>query len=350
MMTSVNPPGLCSREHAHWRVFFYLGTLWSAMEYAKPWLTLDQQADLLIGRGMRADRDDLIAHLADVGYYRLSGYWYVFKRQPEPGEDGGADERFVEGTTFGDVWSLYTFDRQFRLVVLDAIERVEVYFRTQLAYELAGATGPFGFMDRRNLPRLEWRDYLDFMGRCTEELDRSREPFAVHFRERYGDGSDLPPYWILVNLMDFGTMLRLYNGASPEIRNRLSGALGVSSRVLKSWLVATNTVRNICCHHGRLWNRGIGTRPIIPTRSKHPEWHEPFEVRSDNMFGMLTILSYLLERIAPDTGWRDRLFALLSTRSEDELARMGFSDGWRDCPIWTRWLPDEDAGDVRTDG
>ncbi len=47
---------------------------------------------------------------------------------------------------------------------------------------------------------------------------------------------------------------------------------------------------------------------------------------------------------------RDRLFALLLTRSEDELARMGFSDGWRDCPIWTRWLPDEDAGDARTDG
>lgn len=83
------------------------------MEYAKPWLTLDQQADLLIERGMRTDRDDFIAHLADVSYYRLSGYWYVFKRRPEPGEDGGADERFVEGAIFADVWSLYTFEWQF---------------------------------------------------------------------------------------------------------------------------------------------------------------------------------------------------------------------------------------------
>ena len=309
------------------------------MEYTKPWLSFEQQADFLIKEwGLIADRNELIERLSDTGYYRLSGYWYIFKRKPIADDEGPKDERFVEGTTLEAIWSLYVFDRQFRLVVLDAIERVEVYFRTRLAYELAGSTGAFGFLDRKNLPRLEWRDYLDFMQRCTDELDRSREPFALHFKEKYGDVHDLPPYWILVNLMDFGTMLRLYNGASPAIRNRVAGDLGVSSRVLKSWLVAINTMRNICAHHGRLWNRGIGTRPIIPTRTKYPEWHEPFEVRSDNMLGMLTILSYLLERVAPHTSWRERLFALLGTRSAEELRRMGFTEGWRDCPLWAEWI------------
>lgn len=309
-------------------------------EYTKPWLTFDEQADLLMGeRGLVADRDVLIAHLQNVGYYRLSGYWYIFKRKPEAVEDCGKDERFVEGMTFNRIWKLYTFDRQFRLVVLDAIERVEVYFRTQLAYELAGDAGAFGFQDKDNLPRLEQDACDEFIERCTEELDRSREPFAIHFKETYGDKHDLPPYWILVNLMDFGTMLRLYNGASVGIRNKISGDLGVSSRVLKSWLVAINTVRNICAHHGRLWNRGIGTRPIIPTKSKYPEWHEPYEVRSDNMFGILTILSYLLEHIAPETGWRARLLELLDRLDADELRRMGFADGWQECPLWKPHLP-----------
>lgn len=45
------------------------------MEYAKPWLSFDKQADLLINtRGLIADRKLLISHLSDVGYYRLSGY------------------------------------------------------------------------------------------------------------------------------------------------------------------------------------------------------------------------------------------------------------------------------------
>lgn len=222
--------------------------------------------------------------------------------------------------------------------MLDAIERVEVYFRTQLAYELARTTGTFGFLDPSNLPRLEQSEYDKFIARCKEELKRSREPFTLHFKETYSNEHEFPPYWILVNLMDFGTMLKLYNGAPSDIRNKLASNLNVSSHVLKSWLVAINTVRNICAHHSRLWNRGIGTKPIIPKQSKYPEWHEPFDVRSDNMFGILTILSYLLERIAPETSWRKRLFRLLNSLNADELHRMGFAEGWKECPLWKPYV------------
>ncbi|WP_428421912.1 Abi family protein, partial [Paraeggerthella hominis] len=117
------------------------------MEYTKPFLTFEQQADLLMkDRGMIADRDSLIRHLQDVGYYRLSGYWHIHKMR-----DSG---KFWEGTTFQRVWETYVFDRQFRLVVLDAVERIEIYMRTQLAYILAELTGPFGFLDKKSLPRL----------------------------------------------------------------------------------------------------------------------------------------------------------------------------------------------------
>lgn len=307
------------------------------MRYEKPWLSYDEQADLLIGeRGLVADRNELMARLREVGYYRLSGYWYVFE-----GEGTG---RFRQGTTLGDVWGLYTFDRQFRLVVLDAIERIEVYFRARLAHLLAGDGGAFGYMDKAGLPRLADEEYDAFVFRCREALGRSREPFAIHFKERYGDCHELPPYWILVNLMDFGMMLRLFKGAPTDIRSQLSSELDVASRVLNSWLVALNTTRNICAHHGRLWNRGIGTRPIIPAASKNPEWHVPFRVRSDNMCGILTLLSFLLERVAPGTAWRRRLFDLLSTRSQEELNRMGFIEGWEECPIWKPWVEDAAVG------
>jgi len=50
----------------------------------------------------------------------------------------------------------------------------------------------------------------------------------------------------MVNIMDFGTMLRLYKGSSIEVRNRIANEVGISARVLESWLVTLNTVRNIC--------------------------------------------------------------------------------------------------------
>lgn len=89
---------------------------------------------------------------------------------------------------------LYTFDRQLRLCSLDAIGRVEVYLRSQLAHLLARDTGPFGFMDEAGLPRLGTERYQKFMDRCRSAYGQSHEPFAVHFRAAYGDEHELPPY------------------------------------------------------------------------------------------------------------------------------------------------------------
>lgn len=136
------------------------------MRYQKPWLSYEEQADRLEERGLEFDRNDLIARLADVGYYRLSGYWYIYKRDP-----GSGDESFVEGTSFEKIWDLYTFDRQLRLVTLDAIERVEVYMRTQLAYRLAKTAGPFGYLDRSTLPNMEQSAYGHFMSSVTSIIN-----------------------------------------------------------------------------------------------------------------------------------------------------------------------------------
>lgn len=86
------------------------------MQYVKPALTFDQQADQLIRRGMVGERDLMIRRLSCVNYYRLSGYWYPFR-------DGG--DSFKPGTSFDEVWNRYAFDRRLRLLAIDAIERIE---------------------------------------------------------------------------------------------------------------------------------------------------------------------------------------------------------------------------------
>ena len=305
------------------------------MEYTKPFLTFEQQADLLMNdRGMVADRDDLIRHLQDVGYYRLSGYWHIHKKRDS--------DEFWEGTTFWRIWDMYVFDRQFRLVVLDAAERVEVYMRTQLAYLLAEQTGPFGFLERRKLPRLSEKYYKHFIKKCYDSYGRAKsgEPFAKHFHDKYGDHHNLPPYWILVNVMDFGMVVTLYKGSPVPVRKRIADNLGISTRVLDSWLVTINTVRNICAHHGRLWNRIIGNPPKIP---RSPQWHDPYEVENDEMFGTLTMLSYLLERVAPGTSWRKRLLDMVFGLTRRNQERMGFTGEWRECLLWKPYLSNTES-------
>ena len=86
--------------------FLYMGR---RMKYTKPPLTFEQQADLLISRGLIADKSTLITRLKSVSYYRMSGYLYPF-RNP--------NDTFKPGTTLDRIWQRYTFDRQLRLSVL----------------------------------------------------------------------------------------------------------------------------------------------------------------------------------------------------------------------------------------
>jgi abortive infection bacteriophage resistance protein len=311
------------------------------MEYTKPWLSYEEQADLLKKRGLSFNRENLIKRLSEVGYYRLSGYWYIFKQNPNTD-----NESFIDGADFTRIWDLYTFDRKFKLTVLDAIERVEVYIRTQLAYRLAKISGPFGFLDRPSLPNIDQSKYEHFLSRCFTAYDRSKTMFVAHFKEQYGDYNELPPYWILVNIMDFGMILTLFRGAPDKVKKDIAEDLKVPVEVLDSWLLALNTTRNICAHHDRLWNRRLGNRVKIPRGHRYPEWHKPFKVNNSTTFTLLTILSFLLESIAPSTSWHEHAIRLLSTREQEDLRRMGFSEGWQTCPIWKKWLTNPNTANI----
>lgn len=40
--------------------------------------------------------------------------------------------------------------------------------------------------------------------------------------------------------------------------------MGLNAEILESWLKAFNSIRNICAHHSRLWNRELGIAIKIP--------------------------------------------------------------------------------------
>jgi len=165
------------------------------MEYLKQALSLDKQADLLIERGLDADRDVLIQRLSIVSYYRLSGYLFPFREK--------GSNQFKKGTSLEVVWNRCCFDRKLRILVLDAIERIEVAVRTQLIYHFTHRYGPFGYCDDACLPKLGIEDYLIWRVSLQEETRRSKEIFKQHFflpcqwhnrvEELFAEYPEIPP-------------------------------------------------------------------------------------------------------------------------------------------------------------
>lgn len=98
------------------------------MEYQKPWLSLDDQIQKLVDRGLIIDdREAATDFLQQIGYYRLSGYLYPFRESETVAGSNGKNQRsllstYTPGTTLDQVIGLVDFDRRLRLLVLEAVE------------------------------------------------------------------------------------------------------------------------------------------------------------------------------------------------------------------------------------
>ena len=96
------------------------------MKFNKPFFSFEQQAMLLSERGLIIE-NDTVHYLQHLNYYRLSGYWIPF-------QEYNKTHRFKPNVRFSDILNLYRFDRELRLLLLDAIEKIEISIRTQWAH------------------------------------------------------------------------------------------------------------------------------------------------------------------------------------------------------------------------
>ncbi len=296
------------------------------MKFEKPALTIEEQVRLLVSRGMTGDTVCIADRLAMANYYRLSGYWYPFRT---------TEGTFRAGTCFEAIWRRYTFDRHLRLLVMDSLERIEITLRTQFAYHHAHLHGPFAYYeDPLSLPKLPHANWQESRNKLVAEIDRSREPFMKHFRKNYGEDHRVPPVWCAIEVISFGSLVTLYRNTTRKVKKAVANVVGVPPEVLDSWILALNSVRNLCAHHGRLWNKELGVKPRIPLMPDYPDWHLPVTIAQDRVFGILTICKYSLDRIAPQSRWPERLKQLFEQYPEIPIAEMGFPANWQDSPIW----------------
>ncbi len=284
------------------------------MRYEKPWQSIEEQAEqLTVGKGLIcADETRLKCVLLEIGYYRLSAYWFPYKTL---GRDGRT--RFRDGTTLEMVLRSYEFDRRLRQLMFDAVGRIEVYLRSRLAHLASMKDGPFGYPE-------------SVVARLKREFSAAKksEQYIRHFAAKYGDEHELPPYWMMMECATMGTVELLYSKVTPQTRTAIAGELGVKVPVLKSWIAVLRVSRNACCHHSRVWSRTWGVKPMIPKA-----W-DGFGGSNDKTFAVLSVLCYMLERIGGAQNWRRALDALIAEFNDIPLEKIGFCDDWRESDPW----------------
>jgi len=276
----------------------------STINYSKPFLTIAQQIEQLKSRGMHfADEEKARYYLENLNYYRLSAYWLPF-------ESDHKTHTFKEGTSFERVLELYIFDRELRLLMLDAIERVEVSVRSRFAYEISQKYGSHPHLDE-SLFKSAYH-YNKTLSKLKSEIDRSKEPFIKHFKEKYSE--DFPPIWASVELMTLGQVSNWFSLVKlRQDRQLISKYYGLDEKVLASFLHHLTIIRNICAHHSVLWNKKLTLEFIIPKNMQ--EQFNKDEKRK--LFNTFVMIEYLMDKISADNHWKERLEILVDKYNID---------------------------------
>ena len=308
------------------------------MRYAKTPLNPEEQVQLLIERGLDCGYIERTHHyLSHIGYYRLSAYWLPFEL---PSDDHQTrNHAFIPGTTFDSVLNLYIFDRKLRLLVMDAIERIEVSIRTRWSGAMALCYGSHAYM--QTVLFKDSKAHSKDLDKLTGELEKSSETFIVHYRNKY-DEPRLPPIWVVVETMSLGTLARwLRNTKNTDVKKEVMQGLNMPTiEVLENTLNALTPIRNICAHHSRLWNRRLVMKmPVIKRLRDQMVPQDAANFQAHYLFNYLVTIEHLMHIINPHGTWKKRLLELLATVSEGELRSMGFPADWQQRLPWREVQP-----------
>jgi len=299
--------------------------------------SISDQISLLKQRGMLF-KSEPSAHqfLANISYYRLKGYWW----------DMQSDyilHTFKPNTYFEDILDRYTFDRHLRLILFDAIERIEIALRTKMIYHLSMAYGGLWHLnsdlfETTPLPAdPSTTIYQNTIRELKKEFFRSQEIFIKNHRFRYPDQE--ADAWKIMEVASMGTLSKLYKNLKHQLPEKAAIAKEMGLNLhseLSSWLEAFTYIRNIIAHHSRLWSRNMVKVPIANLNNPVSAWLNkpliPAQIKKP--FLIISALVYMCNEVTPNHQIKSKILALFVSNPNIPLYKLGFLNDWQNQEIW----------------
>lgn len=285
-------------------------------EYEKPALDLEAQLDFL--QSYNLSIPNLLQakqRLETVSLHRFSNYFISFY------DASGC--KFKHGVQFEDIWALYNFDKALRLLVLDAIEEIEVAFRASMTNVMSVQYEPHWFVQASLFKNRKY--HHDFMQLVYETCNKSGEP-AIKNYYKYYNHPDLPPAWVIIETISLGACSKLYkNIRQLKDKKQIAAIFNKHPTVVDSWMEALTYTRNICAHHARLWNRWFVDEPLAVQKTP---------LNGKTFWQQSYVIKALLAAINSESSWPNRFWQLLENNPFVPFEKMGFIANWRADLFW----------------
>lgn len=325
LIFALNRTCQASLQCSNRRVFLFLTM--SKIIYSKGYTSPQDLVSLLKSRGLHIeDEAKATDYLHNIGYFRLSAYCHPLLQTPK------TDHQYKEGSTFLQVLNLYRFDRKLRLLIFNEIEKIEVAIRSIVVNTACEYYGDIFWMtDASKFYNLKY--FSKFTSDIQNDINNSSEDFITHFSAKYSN--PFPPAWSIAEILSLGGICHVYKNINDgALKKKIAKKFGLQPKVFESWILTLAGLRNICCHHGRLWNRTLKLKPTIPLSSQFDWLKDSSNIDVQRVYFRLCIIKYLLYSVSPNNSLKNKLLELLKQYPTIDIKAMGFTADWQNEPLW----------------
>ena len=262
----------------------------------KEFKTIDEQIELLQSRNLHIENENIARKilLNNNYYYLINGYKDLFLNK------NSKEEKFANGTTLEEIYSLHEFDRKIRIIFLEYILLVERKIDTYIAYDFSKNYGHKNYLIPENFNNSNKNRelILKFINDINLEIShqyKNSNKMIMHYLDTY----KYIPLWVLIRILSFGKVSKFYSFMKQKEQNNISRKFNIQSETLKIYLINLGNVRNICAHDEKLYDITLKNR-IYPTKY-HKKLNiiknDKFLYATRDLFSIIIILKILLEKV-----------------------------------------------------
>ena len=302
----------------------------------KEFKNLDEQIEILKSKGLTVSNIDFAKEvLLRENYFFLSGYRHLFMKS-------NSDKKYINGTTFEELYSLFLFDRSFRNVIFKNILIIENNVKSILSYTMSLK---YGYRENDYLhPKsftsnpVKSKMVNDIIKKMKRQINNNAAQHSAtsHYVNNYG----YIPLWVLVKVLSFGIVGELYSILKKEDQISIADIYHLDPDTFSNYLVILSNYRNLCAHEDIVFENR--TQRLIDDTKYHrilkiDIMNDEYIYGKNDLFALIIIIKQMLKdnevkdmALEIENLLRNLEYNVKSIPIEKVLDRMGFPKNWMD--------------------
>lgn len=286
----------------------------------KPFRTIDEQLEILEKRGLIIPDKEIAKEFFQFNnYYRISGSSLTLRNH----------DKFYDNVYLSNLMDIYNFDHEFRILLLNYLEMIEVKIKSVYSYLFAQKYGPTKYKDSRVFT--DSAKYLDLYTKINIKIEERKqsEAYLLHFVDELQE--DIP-IWALVDLMSFSDISKLYRISENTLQKNIADTMGFKTSngndILCKHLFSLTILRNFCAHESRLYNRLFVRKPSLSKKEIRLLRINPDNTRDNShLYGFIIVMKHLLNK-SEFLSLKTSIQELNNKYPFVNLKNYGFTDTW----------------------